>query len=227
MSSYYEEISELGSLVGNLGRSLDLLIPAGSPQSQQETLAQGKIVGGDGYSPSITVTIFPLVDNANARGKFAVVHFGSDGTQAQSITIDIKKGVSFAVPGSWVRVDSYITGNVGVQVTMGAFLNLNPITQKAFLTSTSETLNTVAGASFGVFTLPFAQKIMVRSSDNRVDDLFVEVGNAATARYMGMRVPPGGILDWQPITGDDEIIRITNIGALAVGVIHVIQGIEL
>ena len=158
---------------GNVGREASLNLGIGSA----EIITLLDVRGPDEYAQIVTVTLdFPALEGVGVSpptpenpfvavgdGARAVVDFGVGGFQSTAF-VDFVRGVSFSVPGSFIRVSATRAGTTGalVRLSVGAHISYLPISQEnasqPSLTFVRSAI-IVAGATADIIPPPFSVTI--------------------------------------------------------------------
>jgi hypothetical protein len=216
------------ALEGNLGSAQRFVVPAG--QTVTRDLIRARVVGGDKYSGGITISITPQGNGPypNVFISDCLVQFGNDGFQGASANIGINRGITFTVPAGFVAVQVSITALAGqADIVVGAFATLTPPVKRSPLLYMAGSGALLAGASVTITNFRnYSKQLAVSTSDDRVDDIFIEGISSFGTVIFGTRQGPGlakpVILTSLLMTS----LRITNIGAGDIANYVVIQEVE-
>ena len=196
-------------LVGNLGTSVEV------EPLKLTTLAEAQVEGTDAHgtgSPGIAVTMVVLGDTAAIGAMLAIVQFGSGGMQGGSGALDINHGMSFTVPGDWVRVSVLVSGG---NLRIGAFTNLASHRRADIFFPSTTTGGALAVGATDTFDIPpFAQDVRVFSANPLLDSFELKAlvqGGAVTSTAKGP-VSGGAVL---PIVSRVRSLTLTNTGVAA------------
>lgn len=206
------------SLRGNLGRSQRFEYVAGIPSPLNKRVlieAQSE----PGTAIPLNITLFTVSNSLVFGGSPIVpltitVEFGNGGVQA-SAEITFEEGLTFTVPGSWIRVfaePNTAPPAVEGEVLAAAFItNLRIASPPAHLGERVPLAGTVAPAASATATIPrFAREVSVFSLDGQSFDLdFMRAGNTSGQ----LSITAGKMLESCPIPAAADQVILTNTGA--------------
>jgi hypothetical protein len=210
------------AIKGNLGTAFRFQPVAG--QTIKANILDVYVEGGDNYGGMLALSIFPLDPNANfanVTGLIASVQFGTGGALMQGTDFDIGKGVSFNVPASKARVDVSVSAfggaadlTIGGSVSIGTIVNQSQLIKPVLFTLNAA--GTPGDSTVRPALVLFARSMRVYTSDNRNDDIFIELVDTSGTTMYGVHQSPGMEPISIPMLGRANTIKITNLGMGAV-----------
>jgi len=217
------------ALVGNLGRSVDIVAPAPNyTRSGAETVIDCHIEGGGKFCKGVTIVagLGYDIETQNLRA-FIQIDFGNDGVQFNTILLPIVNGFSVTVPGSWVRAKVFIEGTAGNSGRILAQALLLDQGKREKIISEDYLQIAVAGSAT-VNVKTFAQSFLVRSEDMTVggDTYKVTLTLVGPQTYTFTVGAGTRMTEWEPIFNAAHTITIENLGAAQLNC-SVLQSIEL
>lgn len=220
-------------LVGKLGDYRRFQLGVGDVQTQY--LVDARIAQPD-MPLGIQITVFPdgndLAQLPNLGVALILIEFGGGGSEGGggvhglSAVAAIGTGVTIPVPGMYARARVTVSATAAANIGFGAFASLveKPKNGRAIAVSRFGGLAALANHDQNV--LPFCREVLVRSSDNTADNLFLSfISGAAT--HVGIGIPPGTLLNWEQIPPTVDLIRVTNLGPGVVAQSQIMQSIIL